>query len=188
MDDRTARWTALFEDLEAQFEAEQAAELAAEVSDRTRREWARITLVDRLRAARECSLTVTVTGVGPLAGVLSGCGPDWLLLRQTGPELLVPLTAISSVTGLGPGAVAPALVDAVAARWSLRLALRALAAGRLEVTVSLIDGQVVSGTLDRVGADHVDLVEHPGEDLPRGRSPARARCLPFSALACLRPR
>ena len=85
------RWEALFEDLEADVERIATAELAAEVADRTRRELARIRLVDRLREATGRTVTVAVAGHGPVAGVLADAGPDWLLLTADGGrEVLLP--------------------------------------------------------------------------------------------------
>ena len=52
------RWDALFADLEARAHGEHAAELVAEVADRTRIETASLHLVDRLRPAQGHRLVV----------------------------------------------------------------------------------------------------------------------------------
>lgn len=181
------RWTELFRDLEGQWEAAESAVLADEVADRTRRELARIRLVDRLRAGLGREIAVTVSGAGVLRGVLADCGPEWLLLEEHG-EALVSLRAVLGLSGLGPAAAAgPGSEGEVSARSGLARALRALARDRSEVLCVLVDGSACSGTVQRVGADHVELAEHPPGEHPR-RPDAGLRVLPFGALAVLRRR
>ena len=102
------RWQGLFADLEAQFEQAAAAELAGEVSERTRREAALLRMVDRLRPGAGHPLVVTVAGHGVLRGRLVDTGCDWLLLEEPGGrELLVPLAAVLGVSGLGVRTAGP---------------------------------------------------------------------------------
>lgn len=180
------RWEELFSDLEAQLEQAEAAELAGEVADRTRRELARIRLGDRLRSA-EGMLTCQLLGAGQVAGRPLDVGPDWLLLADpAGRELLVCLSAVLAVTGLGTHAAEPETEGMVAGRLRLGHALRAIARDRATVTCVLGDGSVVTGTIDRVGADFVDLAEHD-VDQPRRPGAVRAgRAIAFEGLALVR--
>jgi hypothetical protein len=180
------RWQGLFDDLEAQFEAAQAAELAGEVAERTRREAALLGLPDRLRTAEGAALTLTVTGAGVLRGRLRDAGADWLLLEEPGArEVLVPLSAVLGITGTGPRSAAPQ-DSPVAKKLDLRWALRGLARSRVGVAVGLIDGSVVTGTLDRVGADHLDLAEHGLGEARRAAAVRQVRLVPLTALALVR--
>ena len=180
------RWQELFDDLEAQFDAAQAVELAGEVVERTRRELALVRLADRLRAAERAPLTVTLPGAGPVRGRLLDTGVDWLLLEESGArEVLVPLAAVLGVTGLGPRAAAPD-DSPVAKRLDLRWALRGLARSRTGVALGLVDGSTVTGTLDRVGADHLDLAEHGLGEARRAGAVRQVRLVPLSALALTR--
>jgi hypothetical protein len=73
----------------------------------------------------------------------------------------VPASAIVSIEGLGRATAMPAGV--VLRRLGLGHALRALARDRAPVRAQTAAG-VLSGTIDRVGADHLDLALHaPGE-------------------------
>jgi len=180
------RWQALFDDLEAQFEAAQAAQLTAEVAERERREAALLTLVDRLRPAVGAEVVLHVAGGDLVRGRLLDCGTDWLLVADpAGREVLVALPAVRGVTGAGRSTSAGD-EGVVAKRLDLRWALRGLARNRSGVSLGLTDGSIVTGTLDRVGADHVDLAEHgPGE--PRRAGLVRqVRLVPLPAVALVR--
>jgi hypothetical protein len=192
------RWDDLFADLEAQAEAAAAAELAGEVADRTRREHGLLRLVDRLRAASGAdaaagqveggaTVTVTVLGAGTVHGRLLDVGVDWLLLHETGHrELLLNVAAVLGVIGVGARSEAPASEDQVTRKLDLRWALRGLARSRAGVQVVLVDGTTLSGTLDRVGADHVDLAEHPPGEVRRAPAVRQVRLIPLTALTAVR--
>ena len=180
------RWKALFDDLEAQAEAAAAAELEGEVRDRTRRELGLLGVRDRLRPAQGYELSVAVHGAGTVTGRLLDTGPDWVLLdERAGRELLVPLSAVLSVGGLGRRAEQRGR-DEVGRRLDLRWALRGLARDRAPVQVLLRDGSSLAGTLDRVGADYVDLAEHPQGEARRPAAVQGVRLVPLSALALVR--
>lgn len=179
------RWTDLFDDLEGQLDAAVAAEQSAEVAERARREAASIGLLDRLRPAVGAPLSLHLQGL-VVHGRLLDCGPDWLLLEeQGGREVLLPVHAVLGVTGAG-AAAASAAPGPVARRLDLRWALRGLARSRTGVALGLRDGTLLTGTLDRVGRDHVDLAEHaPGE--PRRAGAVRqVRLVPLHALVLVR--
>ena len=181
------RWEALFDDLEAQFDAEQSAEFAAEVSDRTRRELALIRLVDRLRPARGHAISARVGGFGSVDGDVAGVGADWLLLNESGGrETLIPSSAIVSITGLGALSATPHSEGEVAAKLGLGHVLRAVARDRLPVTIGYTDGATSSGTIDRVGADFLEIAEHPPAEARRAAAVRAVRTIPFTALAVVR--
>jgi hypothetical protein len=161
------RWQQLFADLQGQFEAEEAALERAESASRARAEVGTIELADRLRGALGLPLALGCGGVGTVTGVLIEVGPDWLLMEDDGArQCLVALSAVRWVSGLGRRTAAAEPPGPVRGRLDLRRALRGLARDRSAVQVVLDDGGVLSGTLDRVGADYVELAEHP-TDLPR---------------------
>lgn len=165
------RWDELFADLDGQLDDAAASELASEVADRTRREVAALSLVDRARAARGHPLRVQLLARESVSGLLLDVGVHWLLLRdEIGRDVLVPWTAVVSVLGLGQGSVAPEQGGQVFRRLGLTAALRAIARDRATVTIGLVDGSLVSGTLDRVGLDFVEISEHP---VGEARRPAR---------------
>lgn len=181
------RWKGLFDDLEAQAEALAKGELDAEVRDRVRRESALVRLTDRLVPSVGAPLQLHVAGAGVLHGTLADAGVDWLLLEEGGGrEVLVPLLAVLSVSGVGRRAQAPGSEGEVGKRLDLRWALRGLARDRAGLAVVLRDGTVLGGTLDRVGADFVELAEHGTGEARRGPAVLGQRLVPLEALGLLR--
>lgn len=191
------RWEALFSDLEAQWDAAEAADLAAEVADRTRSEVARLRLVDRLRPCLGADLrfgTIGAPGGAPLAGRLLALGADWLLVQEAGArEALVPSGALLWVDGLAASSARPGHEGPLAAKLDLRYALRGLCRDRALLAVTLVDGAVLRGLAHRVGADFLELAEHRGVREPewapaagRGRSAWNVRTISLGAVAVVR--
>ena len=179
------RWDRLFDDLEAQFGAEERRERDSEVADRTRRERAAVELGARFAAAvgGTCRLRL-VTGAHVEAELLD-LGEDWLLLRAgSGREAVVPLHAVVGVLGLSQRAT-----DArTARRFALGYALRGLSRDRAHVALTDTSGQVVTGTIDAVGADFLDLAEHAlGEDR-RAENVRGRHTVPFRAVVLVEAR
>lgn len=181
------RWDDLFRDLEGQLEAAEVAEVAAEVADRTRRESARLRLVDRLRPAVGHEVRLQVRGGGHVAGRLDHVGAQWVLVAETaGRQALVPLTAVLAVAGVGVLSSPPDVEERVFDRLGLGSALRAIARDRAPVTLGLVDGSSLTGTVDRVGADFLELAEHGAGEPRRRGEVSGVRVVPFEALASLR--
>jgi hypothetical protein len=183
------RWQELFADLEGEFAEAERADHAAEVADRSRAEYARVRLVDRLRAGLDLDVTVTTAATGRIRGRLESVGAEWLLLVEAnGRQVLLPLAHVLAIGGLSRQAAEPGSEGRVAARLGLRHALRGLARDRTPVAVVLTSGDVLTGTIDRVGEDFVELAEHPVDEPRRAGSVRAVRLLPLSALAAVRSR
>ncbi|RKT78532.1 hypothetical protein DFJ68_1979 [Terracoccus luteus] len=184
------RWERLFDDLEAQLELDERREQEAEVADRTRRERAQVDLQARLLANVGVTVSLRLpappgsTGPEVVTGTVGDVGPDWLTLEVARDRsLLVALGAVRAVTGLRDGA-APASV--VARRLGLGAALRAVSRDRAAVAVTDVDGVVTTGTIDVVGADHLELAVH-AHDEPRRSANLVARTLvPLAAIVSVR--
>lgn len=148
------RWEALFADMEAQLDAARTADLAAEVVELTRAERATVSVSDRFRAARGATLTVRTHGGEQVSGVLRDAATQWILLDAQGRSSLVPLGAVTAVRGLTRHSAGAAGV--VERRLTLGHALRALARDRVLVQI-VTGGGELTGRVERVGADHLDL-------------------------------
>ena len=170
------RWESLFADLEAQWESEQDAVFEAEVADRTSIERVTVGLLDRVRGSDGRSLTLYLVEGEPVAGAVVEAGADWMLLRADREDVLVPLHAVAAVEGLGT-AVSPG--GPLAGRITLAVVLRGLAERRSPALVLLRGGTRLSGSIARVGADHVDLLTHPVDE-PWNLGPDRV--IPFTAM------
>lgn len=181
------RWQQLFADLSAQFEEEEAAGEHAESASRTRAETGALRLADRLGGALGQPVVVGCRGAGRVGGVLAETGVDWLLLEdERGIEHLVALAAVTTVAGLGRRTAPAPEGAAVRVRLDLRRALKQLARDRSVVQLVLDDGDVLTGTIDRVGADYLEIAEHPVEELRRAEAVRGVRAVVLTAVAVAR--
>ena len=180
------RWDRLFDDLQAQIDSEGQRELDLEVSDRTRRERAQVGLHERLIAHRGQRVELRLAAGVLVAGNVADAGSDWLLVHDAGERgSLVPFAAIVAITGLGARAAAGPGA-ATAKRFALGYALRGLSRDRTVVSLADIGGSVTTGTIDVVGADALDLSEHPGDLARRPENIVARRVIPFTAIVVVR--
>jgi hypothetical protein len=181
------RWQQLFADLQAQFDEEEAAAERGESASRARAEIGAVRLVQRLRGALGTRVSLTCRGAGQVGGVLADVGANWLLLEDDGGrQYLIASSAVRAVAGLGRGTAAPEPDGQVRVRMDLRRVLRGLARDRATVQCLLDDGSVLTGTVDRVGADFLELAEHPVDE-PRRRGAVRGvRAVVLAAVAVVR--
>lgn len=186
------RFEDLFDDLESQLEAELGAEQRDLQAEEERFRIGRLELRDRIAAAPRV-LDLTLRAGGRLRMRRMALGRDWLnglVLEGAPPETgaVVPLHAIVGIELDADAAAASVRPTAEAgdlqARLSFAFALRDLARRRAPV---ILEGAApVTGTIDRVGRDHLDLAVHEQGERPRAGTVRAWRVVPFSAFDWVR--
>ena len=148
---------------------------AASRASRARAEMGAVRLSQRLRGSLGSSVSVALPGrrAGRRRAGRRRVGLAAARGRRRPAEPRGDCGASGRWAGWGGARPPPEPAGAVRGRLDLRRALRGLARDRAAVQVVLDDGAVLSGTLDRVGADYVELAEHPA-DLPRRAEAVRA--------------
>lgn len=175
------RWDRLFDDLEARAAAQSRLELDAEVAERTRLERARITLGERVVGAMGARVSVRLRGGTVVRGRVEDSGDGWMLLvEDSGRQVLVPVASVLGLSGLGRPRD-----DTRARRFGLGSAVRGVSRDRRAVLVQDVDGGAVHGTIDVVGADALDLAEHPLDAPRRPENVRGVRVIPFAAVAMI---
>jgi hypothetical protein len=178
------RWQQLFSDLEAQFEHAEAAMEWGESASRARAEMGVLTLTDRLRGSIGERVVLRCRGAEPVRGELLDCGTDWLLVEdQRGREVLVAAGAVLAIGGLVRRSVASDGEGVVRTNLDFRRAVRGLARDRSPVLMVLDGGAVLTGTVDRVGADHCELAEHPVDEPRRAEAVRGVQTVPLAAVS-----
>lgn len=183
------RWDELFADLSGQSDADEAAALAAEVADRSRWEAGQTRLTDRIRGWQAVPVAVGLPAGETLHGPLLAVGQDWLVVGDGREDCLVPAHAVRWLQLRGPRAVLTGAARGSAAsvhRLRLVHAVRLLVRDRAYVRVRLAEGETVSGSVDRAGADHVDLAQHPADVPRRSYAVQSSWVLPYAAITSIR--
>jgi len=173
------RWTHLFADLSARLDADDRALRDADVAELARAHAATSRLVDRLRSASGRDVTLHVCAGDPVVGRVEEVADEWVLLGVARHQVVVPFHAVDHVQGLGTGAAAP--VPGVASRLTLGHVLRGLARDRTVVHVRTRHTSL-AGRVERVGADHVDLVAAPAWGERGGPDGALRTVVPVGAI------
>src|SRR6266508_955866 len=118
-----------------------------------------------------------------VAGSITRVGAEWLLLDEGGNrEALVVTATLISVSGLGRLSAVPDTEGVVESRLGLRHALRGIARDRSTAAVHLIDGTTADGTIDRIGADFVEIAAHAAGGLRRRGDVRDVLVVPLSAV------
>jgi hypothetical protein len=191
------RWDAIFADLEGQADALAVAERAAEVETRTRGEIGRLALVDRLRAAIDAPLRLRISGGVAVSGRLLRAAPEWLLVDEGGGrEVVVASAHLLTVRGLGRYSAVPGSGSVIDSRLGLASALRGIARDRTAVRLHLAAAAAGEGssasaltldaTLDRVGADFVEVAAHGAGEVRRRDEVREIELVPLRAVAAVR--
>jgi hypothetical protein len=114
-------------------------------------------------------------------------GPDWLLLDEaSGHEIVLATAHVLSIRGLGRYSAAPGTAGVVESRLGLRHALRGIARDRSAVRIHLAADEVIDATIDRVGADFIEVATHAAGE-PRRRGDVRdVELIPLAAVVAVR--
>lgn len=169
---------ALFDDLEGEAGALYAADREAEVADRSRAEYQHVTLASRLMASTGTEVTLTVEGIGPVAGAVERVAGSWLLMSAGEHDWVVNLAGVLAVQGASVRSI-PEVAWSPLTRLGLGSALRRISESGERCLLHLRDGNSHEGTLRRIGADFCELAE--GEE-------RRVVLVAFSALAAAQSR
>jgi hypothetical protein len=152
---------ALLDDLEGQAEALYDADREGELADRSRAEYAVVTLASRLMASLGSDVVLDVLGVGQVAGLLQRVGADWCLTHGAAQDWVVPLSAVVGVDAASSRSV-PEVAWSPIARLGLGSALRRLADTGERCVVHGIDGSARDVVVNRVGRDFIEATQGEG--------------------------
>lgn len=195
---REVRWDRFFDDLEDQLASEWEAERAALDTEAERLRLSRMLLAERLaqlssRDSAQAVASFDLADGSIVRAAITGVGADWvaLSLEEGAPgAVVVPFASIVAVgmphSDLLRTARPAAPRSPLADRLTFGFVLRDLVRRRAGVAVHLTSGRVLSGTIDRAGADHLDLALHEPGSPRRADAVSGYRVVPFSAVAWIR--
>ena len=178
-----ARFDALLAGIVAEAEAADAAALDADIAEVERAARSESHLLDRLRAQREVVLEIAEGGL--VTGLVAAVGRDVVVLAADDGDWAIPVWGITAVVNPVEGVEQPRTLTE---RLGLASVARSWARQRNVVRIMRLAGAPLDGTIDAVGADHVELAEHdPGE--PRRQEAVRRQVLiPLGAISAIRRR
>ncbi len=188
------RWDHLFDDLSAQLEHELLTEQADLEQEEERLRLGRLPLRERLVALRRSAESDQVLAIRLVTGErvrlrLVTIGRDWLAGSVEAPpravQMAVPFTAVDALL-LTPAQATTSLIPVaeaseLGARLGLSFLLRDLCRRRAAVALRTRGGEV-TGTIDRVGRDHLDLAEHDRDEPRRAAAVEVVRVIPLDQL------
>jgi hypothetical protein len=194
------RFDLLFDDLEAELETRLAAEGAQQRGEEERLRAARTALRERIAALAAAGGSIRLRLIDGSVVELAPAtvGRDWLAAEVPGGgQCIVPLAAVASLA-LTTAQVAASRErmpepqpgqpkGALTAKLGIGVVLRDLARRRVPLdVVTRAEPAPVHGTIDRVGADHLDLAVHERDAARRASSVLEHRVIALAAITQLR--
>ena len=191
---RRVRWDTFLEDLGSRVDVVKDPDRAGPGRDDLRLRAAHTPLSERLRALCEAQRPASVALIDgtTLAGRLRAVGADWLAIADEASPCglwLVPFASLVAV-GLAQAEVRDSLRDATSsggARMLWAMVMRDLARRRVPVSVQVRGSHLLTGTIDRVGADHLELALHDAAAFRRAGAVHGHRLVALAAIVWLRP-
>ncbi|MFB8387865.1 hypothetical protein ACFC3F_12080 [Microbacterium sp. NPDC055910] len=188
------RWDRFFDDLEDQIASEWEAERAALATEAERLQRSGLSLRERLTAVQGVSAAVDLADGTAVAARVRAVGADWVGLDLDDTPrraLVVPFASIRSIgmphadllRSARPAGTAP---DRLAERQTFGYVLRDVARRRIGVTIRLTGERLLTGTIDRAGADHLDLAVHEPGEARRADAVTAHRVVPSWAIVWVR--
>ena len=193
------RWDRLFEDLEGQLASEWEAERAALDAESERLRISRLDLRGRLRmlCSAQARTVLTLAGIRPLPVRLDALGADWVAASDIAAEgaraarsiRIIPLHAIRGID-VDHGTLLASLdpqdeqTEVLRERMTLGFVLRDFARRRVPVRISTADEEL-HGTIDRAGADHLDLARHEPGRARLASEVSGFRIIPFATIVAV---
>lgn len=193
------RWDHLFDDLAGQLEHELQAEQADLHQEEERLRLGRMPMRDRLVALRGAAegqparIRCRVRSGEVVRLRLVTVGRDWMAGDLDEPpgrdQAIVPFSAVDALL-LSPEQALLSLETVaerseLAARLGIAFLLRDLCRRRTVVTVRTLAGDA-TGTIDRVGRDHLDLAEHDRDQVRRTSEVQQVRVIPTDQVLLVR--
>lgn len=187
-------WDHLFEDLEGQLVAEWEADRAALDAESERLRISKLTLRERLRAIGTDGprLMLELVDGDRWDTTLRTIGADWIGVQVTGDARLR-VVQLASVDAIGAdhgtllaGLAADPVPAGLRERMTFGFVMRDLARRHAPVTIARRGADPQHGTIDRAGADHLDLALHDPGEPRRARSVRGFRLISLDAVLWVR--
>jgi len=178
-----ARFDDLLAGIVAEADAADAAALDADIAEVERAVRAESRLLDRLRAQRMVSIEI-VSG-GQVSGLVAAVGRDVVVIAADDGDWAISAWGMAAVIEMSGGARE---AFSPSERLGLASVARAWARQRSVVRVLRVGAGPLDGTIDAVGADHLDLAEHDPGEPRRAEAVRRQVSIPLGAVAALRRR
>jgi hypothetical protein len=154
----------LFDDLEQQAESLYDLEREGDLADRSRSEYAAVSLASRLMASVGDRVGLSVRAVGDIGGELRRVGDGWCLVHGPAQDWVVRLAAVVTVEGTS-GRSLPEAAWSPLTRLGFGSTLRRIADTGDRCLVHTLDGATRDVVLSRVGQDFVEATMGEGRTI-----------------------
>lgn len=179
------RWDGLFADLEAQLAASSWRDVEVEAAELSRGESAAVRWLDRLRGAVGQQVTLRLAGDERVVLQVATVGPAWIGGTDGAGSVIVPSSAVQVIEQRLSAVVEEASASARLMR--IGSVYRTLSRARVPVLVRGASGATLAeGTVDRVGADHLEVSVHARDELRRQGAVRGSAIVPFAAVTMVR--